>query len=202
MYVGYARFALTDPDPSPQLDALRESGCQRVFTDEGVSAGALRRPALDRMLKTLRRNDVLVVWKLDRLGRSMSHLIRLVQRLGTRGIGFRSLTEGIDTTAPAGNSFFHLVDALAEFERGLITERTRAGSVAARRRGIKAGRKPKLTPEKVADAQRLIDQGESPGEVAKSFDVSVATLYRHLPAAASNRTTFDLFTRNYESLSS
>lgn len=112
------------------------------------------------------------------------------------------MTEGIDTTATAGNSFFHLVDALAEFERGLITERTRAGSVAARRRGIKAGRKPKLTPEKVADAQRLIDQGENPGEVAKSFDVSVATLYRHLPAAASNRTTFDLFTRNYESLSS
>ena len=202
MRVGYARLAGTDSDPSQQLQALRESGCERVFTDEGVPAGALKRPALDRMLRTLKRGDVLVVWKLDRLGRSLSHLIQLAKQLGDRGIGLRSLTERIDTTASNGGSFFHFVDALAGFERGLITERTRAGSVAARRRGVKAGRKPKLTPEKVVHAQRLIDQGESPGEVAKSFDVSVATLYRHLPAAASNRTTFDLFTRNHENLSS
>lgn len=201
MRVGYARIAVTDSDPSQQLEALRESGCERVFTDEGVNAGALKRPALERMLKTLRRGDVLVVWKLDRLGRSMPHLIQLVKRLGDHGIGLHSLLDGIDTSA-SGASFFHFVDALAEFERGLITERTRAGSVAARRRGVKAGRKPKLTPEKVVHAQRLIDQGESPGEVAKSFDVSVATLYRHLPAAASNRTTFDLFTTTHENLSS
>lgn len=202
MRVGYARLAVTDSDPSRQLEALREVGCERVFTDEGVNAGALKRPALDRMLRTLRRGDVLVVWKLDRLGRSLSHLIQLARQLGDKGIGLRSLTEGIDTTSSAQGSFFDFVEALAEFERGLITERTRAGSAAARLRGVKAGRKPKLTPEKVAHAQRLIDQGESPGEVAKSFDVSVATLYRHLPAAASNRTTFDLFTRNHENLRS
>lgn len=202
MRVGYARIAVTDSDPSPQLEALRESGCERVFTDEGVNAGALKRPALDRMLRTLRRGDVLVVWKLDRLGRSLSHLIQLTKQLADKGIGFRSLVEGIDATSESGGTFFRFVDALAEFDRSLITERTRAGSEAARRRGVKAGRKPKLTPEKVIHAQRLIDQGESPGEVAKSFDVSVATLYRHLPAAASNRTTFDLFTRKHENLSS
>jgi DNA invertase Pin-like site-specific DNA recombinase len=202
MQLGYARIAVTDSDPSQQLEALREVGCERVFTDEGVNAGALKRPALERMLRTLKSGDVLVVWKLDRLGRSLSHLIQLVRQLGDRGIGLRSLTEGIDTSSPAGGSFFQFVDALAEFERSLIIARTRAGSVAARRRGVKAGRKPKLTPDKVIHAQRLIDQGESPGEVAKSFDVSVATLYRHLPAAASNRTTFDLFTRNHENLSS
>jgi DNA invertase Pin-like site-specific DNA recombinase len=153
-------------------------------------------------LKTLRKGDVLVVWKLDRLGRSLSHLIRLAKQLGDKGIGLRSLSEGIDTTTSAGGSFFHWVNAMAGFERGLIAERTRAGSAAARRRGVKAGRKPKLTPEKIVHAQRLIDQGESPGEVARSFDVSVATLYRHLPAAASNRTTFDLFTRTHENHSS
>jgi DNA invertase Pin-like site-specific DNA recombinase len=202
MRIGYARLAVTDSDPSQQLEALHEVGCQRVFTDEGVNAGALKRPELERMLMTLRRGDVLVVWKLDRLGRSLPHLIQLTKQLGDLGIGFRSLSEGIDTTAAERGSFFQFVNALAEFERCLITERTRAGSVAARRRGVKAGRKPKLTPDKVAHAQRLIDQGESPGEVAKSFDVSVATLYRHLPAAASNRTTFDLFTRNHENLSS
>jgi DNA invertase Pin-like site-specific DNA recombinase len=202
MHVGYARIALIDSDPSRQLEALREIGCERVFTDEGVNAGALERPALERTLRTLKRGDVLVVWKLDRLGRSLSHLIRLTKQLADKGIGFRSLSEEIDTTSTASSSFFLFVDALAEFERSLIIERTRAGSVAARRRGVKAGRKPKLTPEKVIHAQRLIDQGESPGEVAKSFDVSVATLYRHLPAAASNRTTFDLFTRNHENLSS
>ena len=202
MQVGYARIALIDSDPSRQLEALRGIGCERVFTDEGVNAGALKRPALDRMLRTLKRGDVLVVWKLDRLGRSLSHLIRLTKQLADKGVSFRSLSEGIDTTSAASSSFFLCVDALAEFERSLIIERTRAGSVAARRRGVKAGRKPKLTPEKVIHAQRLIDQGESPGEVAKSFDVSVATLYRHLPAAASNRTTFDLFTRNHENLRS
>ncbi|MDY6945002.1 MAG: recombinase family protein [Pseudomonadota bacterium] len=202
MRVGYARIALTDSDPSQQLEALREAGCERVFTDEGINAGALKRPALERMLRTLRRGDVLVVCKLDRLGRSLSHLIQLTRRLADQGIGFRSLAEGIDTTAAASSSFFGFVDALAEFERSLIIERTRAGSVAARRRGVKAGRKPKLTPEKIIRAQRLIDQGDSPGDVAKSFDVSVATLYRHLPAAASNRTTFDLFVKNHENLSS
>lgn len=200
MLIGYARIPPTDSDPSQQLEALRATGCERVFTDEGVSAGALKRPALDQVLKTLRKGDVLVVWKLDRLGRSLSHLIRLTQQLGDKGIGLRSLSEGIDTSLKG--SFFRWVDAMAEFERGLITERTRAGSVAARRRGVKAGRKPKLTPEKLAHAQRLIDQGESPGEVARSIDVSVATLYRHLPAAASNRTTFDLFTTTHENHSS
>jgi DNA invertase Pin-like site-specific DNA recombinase len=193
MIIGYARISATDPMPAAQIDALNFAGCARLFSDEGISGGALKRPALDRALACLRAGDVLVVWKLDRLGRSLSYLTRLIKELGEKGIGFRSLSEAIDTTAPQGSLVLHFVGALVEFERSLVTERTRVGMAAARQRGVRAGRKPKLTPEKIAHAQRLIDQGESPAEVARSFEVSVATLYRHIPAAASNRTTFDLF---------
>jgi DNA invertase Pin-like site-specific DNA recombinase len=196
MLIGYARIATNDPPPALQLDALQTAGCERVFTDEGVSGGALQRPALDQALAVLKPGDVLIVWRLDRLGRSLSHLIQLAEKLGEKAVGFRSLCESIDTTSLQGPLFFHLVGALADFERSLIAERTRAGLAAARRRGVKAGRKPKLTPEKIAHAQRLIDHGESPGSVAKSFNISLATLYRHMPAVASNRTTFDLFTSN------
>jgi DNA invertase Pin-like site-specific DNA recombinase len=193
MLVGYARVSTTDQNPALQLDALLGAGCQRVFTDEGVSGGAKKRPQLDQALAALQPSDVLVVWRLDRLGRSLSHLIELTHDLGTRGIGFRSLSESIDTTSAQGKLVLHMLGALAEFERSLIAERTRAGLTAAKRRGAKLGRRPKLSEDQIMHAKQLIDSGESPSRVAKTIGVSPATLYRAIPAAASNRNTPDLF---------
>lgn len=194
MLIGYARVSTTDQTPALQLDALKAVGCERVFTDEGVSGSANKRPALDKALATLKPGDVLTVWKLDRLGRSLSHLIQIAEDLGKRGVGFRSLSEAIDTTTPQGVLIFNIMGALAQFERSLIIERTRAGLAAARQRGTKVGRKPKLTPEQIDHAKKLIEAGESPSRVARSIGVSPATLYRAIPAAASNRNTYDLFT--------
>jgi DNA invertase Pin-like site-specific DNA recombinase len=193
MYYAYARVSTSEQNPALQLDALRAAGCARLFIDEGISGGAVKRPALDKALATLKAGDVLVVWKLDRLGRSLSHLIQITKQLGDRGIGFRSLSEAIDATSPSGRLFFHIIGALAEFERALIVERTRSGLASAKQRGTKLGRKPKLSPEQIDHARKLIDAGESPRQVAKSLAVSVATLYRFIPAATSNRDTRDLF---------
>lgn len=192
MLIGYARVSM-DQNPAVQLSALRGAGCERVFIDEGISGGAIRRPALDKALAALGTDDVLVVWKLDRLGRSLSHLIQIIKQLGERSVGFRSISEAIDTTSASDRLLFHFIGALAEFERSLITERTRAGMAAAKRRGTKAGRKPKLSEDQVEQARKLIDAGESPRDVAKTMHVSTATLYRKIPAAASNRVTRDLF---------
>ena len=193
MLIGYARVSNSDQSPALQLDALKAAGCGHIYTDEDLRGGAIRRPALDQVLVALQAGDVLVVWKLDRLGRSLSHLIQIMKQLGVNGVGFRSLSESIDTTSAPGRPLFHIIDALAEFERALITERTRAGRAAAKQRGAKVGRKPKLSPDQINHAQRLIDAGESPRQVAKSLGVSTATLYRKIPAAASNRNPFDLF---------
>jgi DNA invertase Pin-like site-specific DNA recombinase len=194
MLIGYARVSTTDQTSALQLDALKAAGCERVFADEGFSGSASKRPALDKALATLKPGDVLTVWKLDRLGRSLSHLIQIAEDLGKRGIGFRSLSEAIDTTTPQGVLIFNIMGALAQFERSLIIERTRAGLAAARLRGTKVGRKPKLTLEQIEHAKKLIDAGESPSRVARTMGVSPATLYRAIPAAASNRNTYDLFT--------
>lgn len=195
MLIGYARVSTADQTPTLQLDALMGAGCERIFTDEGVSGGAKRRPQLDQALALIKPADVLVVWKLDRLGRSLSHLIELTTNLGQRGIGFRSLSEVIDTTSAQGKLMLHMLGALAEFERSLIAERTRAGLTDAKRRGAKLGRKPKLSADQIAHARQLIDAGESPSHVAKTIGVSPATLYRAIPAGASNRNaTEDLFT--------
>jgi DNA invertase Pin-like site-specific DNA recombinase len=193
MLVGYVRTSPLDQTPGEQVAALEAAGCSKIFADENVSASALRRPGLDRALGLLSKGDVLVVWQLARLGRSLTHLISLINRLSAKGIGFRSVCEDIDTASEDGKRFLAHLAALAEFERALVSERTTLGSAQARQRGVKAGRKPKLTPDKIEKAQRLLDQGESPSDVARSVDVSIATLYRHMPAAASNRTTFDLF---------
>jgi len=193
MLVGYARVAAADRNAAIQQAALTAAGCERIFADEGVSGGAIKRPALEKALAALNTGDVLVVWRLDRLGRSLSHLVQLAKLLGGGGIGFKSLSESIDTAAASGRQFFCIMGALADFERSLIIERTRAGMVAARQRGAKAGRKPKLTPEQIEYARKLIDAGEGPREVAKTLGVGLATLYRRIPAAASNRNTLDLF---------
>lgn len=185
MLVGYARVSTQDQNPNLQLDALKAAGCERTFVEK-VSGTHRERPTLMAAIDYLRAGDTLVVWKLDRLARSMKQLIETIEVLERQGAGFRSLTEAIDTTTAGGRLVFHIFGALAEFERAMILERTRAGLDAARARGRGGGRPPKLTEEDVAAARALLaDSDISIEYVAKRFNVSPATLYRYLPAARS-----------------
>lgn len=181
MEIGYARVSTGDQNLDLQEQALTAAGAGRIFTDR-VSGAATSRPGLDKALGALTAGDVLVVWRLDRLGRSLSHLIALVDDLGSRRIGFRSLTEGIDTTSAQGNLVFHMMGALAQFERALISERTLAGLKAAKARGSRLGRKPALIASQVEHARKLMEAGERPADVARSLNVGRATLYRALRA--------------------
>ena len=178
--IGYARISTTDQDPALQLDALNNAGCIKVFSD--TASGALdSRPELDRMLDQLRPGDTVVVWRLDRLGRSLKHLISLVEDLEAKGVGFRSLTEAIDTTTAGGKLVFQIFGAMAEFERSIIKERTMAGLEAARARGRKGGRPTVMTPEKITMDRKLYDSKEYTVEsIAKELGVSRKTVYRHL----------------------
>lgn len=181
--IGYARVSTTDQNPDMQLDALKAAGCSRVFTDRASGAKA-DRPELARALDYARDGDTFVVWRLDRAGRSLQHLIELVATLNQRGVGFRSLSEQIDTTTPGGKLVFHIFGAMAEFERDLIRERTNAGLAAARARGRVGGRKPVLTPRKLQMAQALYDSGAHTMEaIAEAVGCSRATLYRNLQLA-------------------
>jgi DNA invertase Pin-like site-specific DNA recombinase len=166
-----------------QLDALKKDGCTRVFTDK-VGGARLDRPGLNEALSHLRAGDTLVVWKLDRLGRSVKGLVDLVNTLEAREVHFRSLTDGIDTKTPAGRFFFHIMASLAQMERELIVERTRAGLAAARKLGRIGGRKRRMTDNKIKAARRLLTGGTPPRDVAENLGVSVPTLYRWLPASA------------------
>ncbi len=178
--LGYARVSTIGQEPALQLDALEAAGCYRVFTDR-VSGTADRRPQLDALLDQLRPGDTLVVWRLDRLGRSLRHLIDTTVRLEERGVGFRSLAEHIDTTTPTGKLVFHVFGALAEFERDLIVERTRSGLVAARARGRTGGRPAVMTPAKVEGARRMYAGREHTlAEIAATIGVGRSTVYRHL----------------------
>lgn len=187
MQIGYARISTTDQNLAVQRDALKAAGCERIFTDKGISGRVADRPGLDRALKALKRGDTLIVWKLDRLGRSLAHLVQTVADLGKRGIGFRSLSDPIDTTNAGGRLVLHMMGALAEFERSLIVERTKAGLQAAKRRGVRLGRKPKLTAAQVAHARRLMDGGENGRTVALSFGVARSTLYEALKVTPTGR---------------
>ena len=149
MLIGYARVSTDDQNTQLQTDALERAGCNRIFREK-ASGAKTDRPELARVLDTLRKGDVLVVWKLDRLGRSLPHLIELVADFETRGIGFRSLTENIDTTSATGRMFFHMMGALAQFERDRIRERTLAGLVAARAQGRFGGRPPSPYPPRIS----------------------------------------------------
>lgn len=180
MNYGYARVSTDDQTPALQLQALKAAGCTRVFKDEGKSGATLKRPQLTRCLKTLQAGDTLTVWKLDRLGRSLRDLLNLLHEFEQRGIHFRSLTEHIDTATPAGRMLMQMLGAFAEFERGLLRERTRAGIAAAKRRGVTVGRRRKLTAKQVRHARSLIEQGEKAQDVADSLGVGRATLYRAL----------------------
>ena len=183
MLIGYARVSTEDQSLDLQLDALRQAGCERVFTDK-ASAAKTHRPGLSEAQSHLRAGDLLVVWKLDRLGRSVKGLVNLVGELDQQGVQFRSLTDGIDTTTPHGRFFFHMMASLAQMERELTAERTKAGLDAARRRGRMVGRKRRMTPSKIESAKQLLGGGMSPREVAQNLGVSIPTLYRWVPASS------------------
>jgi DNA invertase Pin-like site-specific DNA recombinase len=178
--LGYARVSTVDQQPQLQVDALQRAGCYRVFSETASGARA-DRPTLAQVLDQLRPGDTLVVWKLDRLGRSLRHLVDTITGLADRGVGFRSLQEAIDTTTPGGKLVFHVFAALAEFERDLIRERTTAGLVAARARGRHGGRPPVLDPGQVELARELYASGQyTVAAIAKTLGVSRASIYRHL----------------------
>jgi len=182
MLVGYARVSTPDQKLTLQKDALRKAGCTRIFSDVASGAQASRE-GLEKVLAFLRERDTLVVWKLDRLGRSLKHLIEMVTALQARKIGFRSLQEHLDTTTSGGKLVFHVFGALAEFEHDLVQDRTRAGLAAARARGRKGGRRRVMDDKKVAMAVSLLQNPEtSVADVCKTLQVSRATLYRYLPA--------------------
>jgi DNA invertase Pin-like site-specific DNA recombinase len=185
MKIGYARVS-TD-NMSLQLDALQAAGCEKIFTDQ-LSVATTKRPGLDEALTALQPGDVLTVWRLDRLGRTMRHLVNTVTDFAERGIGFQSITEAMDTTTAGGELLFHVMGALAQFERRLNAERSRAGIEAARRRGKHLGRPANLTPDKISLARQMIDSGEqSVSGMAKIVGVHRVTLHKALKKAASRR---------------
>ncbi len=182
MLIGYARVSTQDQSMDLQKDALLKAGCKEVFEDI-ISGSKSDREGLDKLLKYVRPGDTVVVWKLDRLGRSLKHLIEIVQMFNERGIGFRSLQENIDTTTASGKLFLHIFGALAEFERELIKERTLAGLKAAAERGRKGGR-PRVMDEKKVEQARALHRSKIPiAEICETLDISKGTLYRNLTEA-------------------
>src|SRR5579872_6240968 len=183
MNIGYARVSTQDQTLNLQQDALEKIGCSKIFTDT-ISGATTERHGLIAALAYVREGDTLVVWRLDRLGRSLKHLIETISKLNNRKIGFKSITENIDTTTSGGKLIFHIFGALAEFERDIIRERTNAGLQAARARGRQGGR-PKAktldTPRKILLAQSLYDdKNNTIDEICKTLHISRATLYRYI----------------------
>ncbi|MCG5531583.1 recombinase family protein [Halorhodospira halochloris] len=184
MLIDYARVSTQDQNLELQHEALTKAGCNKVFEDK-VSGTLAVRPGLARALEMLREGDTLVVWKLDRLGRSVKQLVDLVGDLQKQGVHFKSLTDSIDTGTPSGRFFFHVMASLAEMERELTVEGTRAGLEVAKQLGRKGGRKRKMTDSKIESAKKLLASGMPPQDVAKTLGVSIPTLYRWLPASAN-----------------
>lgn len=182
MLIGYARVSTADQSLALQIDALQAAGCEKIYTDQASGARAAR-PGITDALSYARDGDTLVVWKMDRLGRSMKGLVDLAAELEARKVDLRSLTDGIDTKTAAGRFFFNIMAALAVMERELILERTTAGLAAARKAGRVGGRPRVMTPGKVSAARTLLAAGTPPKDVAATVGVSLATLYRHLPAS-------------------
>jgi DNA invertase Pin-like site-specific DNA recombinase len=180
MFIGYARVSNSDQNPNLQTDALKVAGCQKIFIDK-ISGTKSDRPELNKLKEQLREGDTIVVWRLDRLGRSLKDLIEWVNYLEKEKVALRSLHESIDTTTPTGKLIFHLFGALAEFERNLIVERTNAGLTAARARGIKGGRKPKLDATKQKTAQTMYDaKNHTVKEICETLKITKPTLYKYL----------------------
>lgn len=184
MLIGYARVSTQDQNLELQIEALYRAGCSKIFEDK-ISGSRMQRPGLAKTLEQLREGDTLVVWKLDRLGRSAKHLVDLVTKLHKQGVHFSSLTDAIDTGTPSGRFFFHVMASLAEMERELTVERTRAGLEVARKLGRIGGRKRQMTDSKIESAKKLLSNGVLPRDVAKDLGVSIPTLYRWLPASTT-----------------
>lgn len=181
MKIGYARISTKDQKLDLQIDALELAGCEKIFTD--IASGAKStRPGLDEALNFARKKDVIVVWKLDRLGRSLKHLISTVNELSDREVGFESLEEKLDTTTASGKLLFHIFGALAEFERELIRERTNAGLKAARARGRNGGRPKSLSASDEKMVRKLMDDKTIPiNDICQQFGISRSTLYKYFP---------------------
>ncbi len=185
MLIGYARVSTHEQNLDLQKDALKQAGCEKIYSDK-ISGSATDRPQLQRAFEHLREGDTLVVWRLDRLGRSLRHLIELVGQLQEREVGFKSLQESMDTSSSSGKLIFHVFGALAEFERNLIGERTLAGLAAARARGRKGGRPKKLDEKKRKHAIELYNERKhSVSEICEIVGVSKPTLYKYINAAQS-----------------
>src|SRR6059058_3259125 len=194
MLIGYARISTADQTLALQQDALKSAGCDQIYTDT-ASGSSAERTGLEQAFSHLRKGDTLVVWRLDRLGRSLRHLIDTITALDARGIGFRSITENIDTTTSGGKLVFHIFDALAEFERDIMRERTQAGLQAARARGRRGGRPKSLTGKKTAMAQALYnDKNNTIDEICKTLNISRATLYRNIDTPKVSATKDSKFT--------
>jgi len=180
MLIGYARVSTQDQDSAAQVAALKTSGCELIFKEK-ASGGRWDRPELHRLLGQLRQGDVLVVWKLDRLSRSLKDVLTLMEKIAQAGAGFRTLTEAIDTTSPGGRMMMQIVGTFAEFERAMLRERTRNGLDAARKQGRVGGRRPKLKPHQQQEILNLVNSGQkTAAEAARLFNVHPATVSRLL----------------------
>ena len=178
MKIGYARVSTDEQNLDLQIEALTTAGCEAIYTDEGISGITKERDGLSQALSAIKKGDILVVWKLDRLGRSLGFLCNLIEQFKTQGAGFQSLTDGIDTTTTGGKLVFHIMGALAEFERDLISERTKAGMKAAKKRGKHIGRPKALSQGQIEHMHELLKQGKTQGEVAELLSVSANTIGR------------------------
>lgn len=184
MKIGYARVSREDQCLNLQLDALKADGCEKFFSDEGVSGAKASRPEWDKCLEHLREGDTLVIWKLDRAGRSTKHLIEVSELLESKGVALRSIQDQIDTSTPMGRFFFRTMASIAELERDIVRERTEAGLAAARARGRKGGRKPSITKGQILEAKRLATAGKlSINAICEQVGISRASYYRVVDAA-------------------
>lgn len=181
MKIGYARISTKNQNLNLQIDALKKEGCEKIYREISNSS-KFDRPELSKVIEFLRNGDTLVVWKLDRLGRSVKNLIQFVDNLNSKNISFISLTDSIDTSTPSGKFFFHIMASLAEMEKELISERTKAGLESAKKLGRRGGRKRAMTDSKLDSAKKLLKNGVSHKEVAKNLGISIPTLYRWIPA--------------------
>lgn len=186
MKIGYARVSTDEQTLALQHDALTAAGCLTIHEDKGVSGTAMKRPGLVAALAAAKAGDTLTVWRIDRLGRNAAGLAILLDELHERGIEFHSIMDGMDTRTAAGKALYGIMSVLAQLERDLISERTKAGLKAARRRGKRAGRPPSFTPEKRELAVRLIEDGKGRAEVARMIGIAPATLRRHINGPAAS----------------